>query len=381
AVFTDLADLKTYRFKAEDIEQMERLLLSQRLPAKERADLHSALGKAYGDEKLTAKSYGHYAKGNALRRVGADFDPGRMTAYRMTCEAVFTERFFSERQGWGCSSRAAIFIVGLPRSGSTLVEQMLASHSAIEGLGELFLLEAAVGRLFAEKDGKHAPHEFWIGPRFEFRKRLTSSLSDVVASLGAEDCGKLGEDYLALVQDRRVLGRPRFVDKELRNFGYAGFIHLALPNAKIVDVRRHPLDCGWSCFKTHFPSGQPFTDRLGDIGSHYANYARLMAHFDRVLPGRIHRVIYENLVADPEGELRLLFQYLELPFEETCLRFYENTRAVGTLSSEQVRTPLFETGIGQYKPYEPWLGPLKAALGDVLDKYPEPPAAAPARTA
>jgi hypothetical protein len=176
-----------------------------------------------------------------------------------------------------------------------------------------------------------------------------------------------------LTARRCKLSRPFFTDKALRNFGYAGLIHLALPHAKIIDARRHPLDCGWSCFKSNFPGGQPFANRLSDIGRHYCNYVGLMAHFDRVLPGRVHRVIYEDLVADPQAEVRRMLDYVGLPFEENCLRFHENRRAVGTLSSEQVRTPLYKTGVAQWQPYESWLGPLKAALGPVLDSYPRAP--------
>jgi hypothetical protein len=181
----------------------------------------------------------------------------------------------------------------------------------------------------------------------------------------------LGEAYLRSVQHRRTLGRPCFTDKALRNFGYAGLILLIFPKAKVIDARRHPLDCGWSCFKSDFPGGQPFANRLPDIGSHYANYVRLMAHFDRILPGRVHRLEYERLVAEPESEMRRLFDYLGLPFEEQCMRFYENKRAVATLSSEQVRIPLYRSGIAQWQHYDPWLGPLKAALGSVLESYSE----------
>jgi hypothetical protein len=171
--------------------------------------------------------------------------------------------------------------------------------------------------------------------------------------------------------------RRHFTDKGLTNFGYIALIHLALPNAKVIDARRHPLDCGWSCFKSRFPSGQPFAHRLADIGKHYANYARLMAHFDRVLPGRIHRVIYEDLIANPEMEVRRLLDYLGLPFEEACLRFHENKRAANTLSSTQVRVPLYKTGVAQWQSYEPWLGPLKTALGDILERYSGAPDDAP----
>ncbi|MEI9932953.1 MAG: sulfotransferase [Rhizomicrobium sp.] len=201
------------------------------------------------------------------------------------------------------------------------------------------------------------------------------SFPRVLSGLGADDFKQMGGEYLKVTSPRRILDRPFFTDKSLRNFGLVGLIHLILPNAKIIDARRHPLDCGWSCFNSHFPGGQPFAARLGDIGSHYANYVRLMAHFDRVLPGKVHRVIYEDLVANPEPVVRRLLEYLDLPFEEQCLRFHENKRAVGTLSSEQVRKPLYKSGIEQWRPYDEWLGPLKTSLGGVLEAYPLPPEA------
>jgi hypothetical protein len=178
---------------------------------------------------------------------------------------------------------------------------------------------------------------------------------------------------LELTLRRRKSGRPFFTDKALTNFVSVGLIHLILPKAKIIDARRHPLDCGWSCFKSHFPGGQPFSHELSDIGRQYSDYVRLMAHFDRVLPGRIHRVIYEDLVANPETEIRRLLDYLGLPFEEQCLRFHENKRLVRTLSGDQVRVPLYKSGVGQWHAYEQWLGPLKTALGDVLTSYPAAP--------
>jgi tetratricopeptide (TPR) repeat protein len=373
AAYTHLADLKTYRFTTAEIARMETQLALPGLPAANRAEFGSALGKAYGDEKLYAKSFDYYAKSNALRRVGIDFDSGNLTVYRLNCESLFTESFFRDRAGWGCTSDAPIFIVGMPRSGTTLVEQILSSHTAIEGLGELPDLDTAVGQRFSRSELGHPPHDFWIGGWFEFRTGLVNALPRVLQRLKADDFRLLGEEYLELTGSRRTLGRPIFTDKALRNFGYVGLIHLILPNAKIIDVRRHPLDCGWSCFKSNFPGGQPFSNNLGDIGRHYANYVRLMAHFDSLLPGRIHRVIYEDLIADSEKEIRRLFDYVGLPFEEQCLRFHENKRAVATISSEQVRRPLYNGGIAQWGPYETWLGPLKAALGTVLDSYPHAP--------
>jgi tetratricopeptide (TPR) repeat protein len=373
AAYIHLADLKTFRFTAAETAAMERLLAQPGLEATERADLHFALGNAHDDEKRFAKAFENYARGNALQRAGIDYDPGRLAAHRRHCESLFTAEFLSTRIGWGASAIAPIFIVGMPRSGSTLIEQMLSSHSAIEGLGELAELDSIVGEHMSRLENGRPAHEFWIGGWFEFRKGLIDAFPRAIERLGREEFRALGENYLEATRRLRRSERPFFTDKGLRNFGHAGLIPLILPDAKIIDVRRHPLDCGWSNFRSHFPGGQPFATRLADIGSHYANYVRLMAHFDRVLPGRIHRVIYEELVADPDEELRRLFCYLGLPFEEQCLRFHESRRAVGTISTAQVRTPLHASGIDQWVPYELWLGPLKSALGAVLGRYPLAP--------
>ena len=367
-----LADLKTYRFSEAETARMQTHLASPNLSKDERADLYFALGKAYGDEKRYAESFDSYAKGNALQRAGVDFDPERLTTHRLNCERLFTKNFFRQRNGWGCESRAPIFIVGMPRSGSTLIEQILSSHSEIEGLEELAELDNTVGARLARFDGGQ-PYQYWIGGWFEFRSGLTRAFPKALSQWNAQDFQAIGEEYLAAIQHRRKSVRSRFTDKALRNFGYAGLIPLILPNAKIIDARRHPLDCGWSCFVSRFPGGQPFAYRLADIGRHYANYARLMARFDRMLPGRMHRVVYEDLIADPEIEVRRLLAYLDLPFEEGCLRFHENKRAVNTLSSAQVRVPLYKTGMAQWQPYERWLGPLKASLGDVLEHYRDVP--------
>ncbi len=356
-VYPRLANLRGYRFTAADTEWLERNLAGPSLSEGDRANLHFALGNAYGDQGLYEKSFTHYARGNGLRRTNVDADPDRFTAFRLTCQSLFTETFFHERAGWGCASRAPIFIVGMPRSGSTLIEQILSAHSRIEGLGEIPDLIAAADRLFDNVEAED--------PALAF--------AQAIGNLTAAGTQSLAEAYLEGTAQRRKLARPFFTDKSLSNFTLIGVIHAILPNAKIIDIRRHPLDCGWSCFKTHFPDGQPFSHDLSDIGRHYADYVRLMAHFDRVLPGRVHRILYEELVANPETELRRLFDYLGLPFEEQCLRFHENRRPVRTLSVEQVRMPLYKSGMGQWRPYEAWLGPLKAALGPVLEAYPKAP--------
>jgi tetratricopeptide (TPR) repeat protein len=372
AAYTHLSDLKTFRFTAAEIAAMEQLLCEPGLTASGRAELHFALGKALDDERHHAKAFDNYARANALQRAGSAYDVGSLAMHRGNCEKLFTTDFVRTRSKWGTRSGAPIFIVGMPRSGSTLVEQILSGHSAIEGLGELAELDTVVAERLARDSGRPA-HEFWIGGWFEFRKGLLDTIAPALQQFDAEDFRALGEHYIAAVHRLRHGTKPHFSDKGLRNFAHAGLIALMFPNAKIVDVRRHPLDCGWSIFRSHFPGGQPFSNRLADIGSVYANYVRLMDHFDRIFPGRIHRVIYEGLVADPENVVRRLFEYLELPFEAQSLRFHESTRAVGTISTAQVRTPLYKNGIGQWKPYEAWLGPLKTSLGAVLDRYPLAP--------
>lgn len=368
--YSHLAGLKTYRFSAAEIAQMESLITVPGLSATDRADLHFALGKALADKGAHAKAFDHYAKGNALRRIGVEFDPDPLTAHRRNCEFLFTKTFFRERSDWGCSSRAPIFIVGMPRSGSTLIEQILSSHSTIEGLGELADLDTVIGRQLSTLNDARPVHEFWIDGRFEFRRGLIEALPRAVKELDKGHFHSLGEEYLEFTSRHRATTRAHFTDKGLRNFGHVGLIPLMLPNAKIIDARRHPLDCGWSCFRSDFPSGQPFAHRLADIGRIYADYVTLMEHFDRVLPGRVHRVLYEDLIADPESEIRRLLEYLGLGFEAQCLRPHENRRTAGTISSEQVRAPLYGSGIGQWRPYEQWLGPLKSALGAALDRYP-----------
>jgi len=370
-VYASLASLKVYRFTAAEIEQMENQLKDPRLLSDARVDLHHALGKAYGDIKNYAKSFENYARGNALRRIAAGFDPDRLAAHRRVCEESFSKTFFRQRAGWGSPSRDPIFIVGLPRSGSTLIEQILSSHSAIEGLGELSDLDTALVGPLMEAREEIQFQEVSNGTAVE-KSSLVQSYLRLLDRFTSEDFRAIAEHYLKTTATRRTSGRPFFTDKTLRNFFYVGLIQVILPNAKIIDARRHPLDCGWSCFRSQF-QGSHFTLRLSDIGKDYVNYVRLMAHFDRVLPGRVYRLIHENLVTDIESELRRLFDYLELPFEERCLRFYENDRAVFTQSSEQVRKPLNRGGMQQWLPYEPWLGPLKSALGPILDCYPRVP--------
>ncbi|MBV9063827.1 MAG: sulfotransferase [Alphaproteobacteria bacterium] len=351
-----LANLKTFRFEDAAVAAIEAQLAGQHLEAASRVQMHFTLGKAYGDRQLYAESFGHYAKGNALQRMGLGHDPEIANSYVARCKSIFSSEFFEQRAGWGCQSGGPIFIVGMLRSGSTLVEQILASHSQVEGTRELFEL-AAIAR--------------------ELQNRLTRAGNGYPAALAEAEAGvfrDFGEMYLERVKPHRKLGRAFFTDKMGANYAYTGLLQLALPNAKIVDVRRHPLACGWSNFTQLFAKGQNFAYRLSDIGRLYRDYVELMAHFDRVLPGKVHRVFYERLVTNPQAEVRALLNYLGLPFEESCLSFHKTARAVTTISSEQVRRPIYSEALDGWRAYEPWLGSLKTALGPVLDAYPEAPA-------
>jgi hypothetical protein len=323
----------------------------------DRMYLHFALGKAYGDAKNYAKSFENYARANALKRLSIEYDPGWLARNAAKCKALFTHEFLKARAGWGCDTPGPIFIIGMQRAGSTLLEQILASHSAVEGTAELpdiSLLAEHIGETIAPKLGSEYP--------------------GVLAKLDAAALSRFGERYLETTNFRRSPGRPFFTDKMPYNFLHVGLIHLILPNAKIIDMRRHPLACCFSNFSSHFKFGALFAYRLTELGQAYADYMEMMAHFDAVLPGRVHRVFYENLVRQPEMEIRRLLDYVGLPFENACLRFHENRRAMDSVSSEQVRRPIFNESVDQWRNYEPWLGPLKSALGPVLEAIPEAPA-------
>jgi hypothetical protein len=270
---------------------------------------------------------------------------------------VLTREVFAAQAGAGCAAPDPIFIVGLPRSGSTLVEQILSSHSQVEGTMELPELVAITRDLRQLTD---APQ--------------STTYHEALATLDADRLRALGEQYIAHTRIQRHTDAPYFIDKLPNNFAHVGLIHLILPNARIVDARRHPLACCFSGFKQHFARGQHFSYGLEDIGRYYRDYVELMAHWDAVLPGRVHRVLYERMVEDTEGQVRALLDYCGLPFEDGCLRFFENRRAVRTASSEQVRRPIYREAVEHWRHFEPWLGPLKDALGPVLEAYPAVPA-------
>ena len=345
-----LADLKTWRFSENEIAAMESALA--KAGKNDRMYLHFALGKAYADGGSYAKSFDNYARANAMKRLTVSYDSDWLSSQVAKLKALHTREFFESRVGSGCDSAEPIFIVGLQRAGSTLVEQILGSHSAIEATAELpdiALMAEHLGESVARDRGTIYP--------------------DVLASLDDTVLRKLGEQYLATTRFRRRPGKPFFVDKNPYNFLHIGLIQLILPNAKIIDVRRHPLACCWSNFCAHYEMGALFAYRFNELGRAYADYVNLMMHLDEVLPGRIYRVIYEDLVADPEKQVRQLLAQLDLPFEAACLDFHKNTRAMNSVSSEQVRQPLYRDSVEQWRNYEPWLGPLKSALGPVLDTW------------
>jgi tetratricopeptide (TPR) repeat protein len=334
-----LASLQTVRFDDQDIAAMEQALAQPDASPDERLRLHFALGKALEDRAQWERSFGHYREGNRLRRAQLDYDAAEATALVRRSESIFSPDFFERRRGQGCAAPDPIFVIGLQRSGSTLVEQILSSHSMIEGTAELPDVPVLARRLGSTGLGQPL-----------------SSYPQTLADLNPEQLQALGREYLDRTRGQRDTDRPFFIDKLPNNWAHVGFIHLMLPQAKIIVEQR-------------------FTYHLAELGSYYRDYVELLRHFDETLPGRIHRVIYERLVEDPEEEIRRMLGYLDLPFEPSCLDFHRNPRPVRTASSEQVRLPINQAGIGRWTPYEPWLQPLKDALGPVLAAYPEAPAA------
>jgi len=360
-----LANLKTFRFTTAEIDAMRALLAAGDLPLESRIQINFALGRALEDGADYAGSFEHYKEANALKRATIGYNAEMTSVYVMNCKTLFTPSFFQNFAGSGSAARDPIFIVGLPRSGSTLIEQILSSHSQIEGTMELRILPYLVGRIGARGVLQYKPGQTHPALATD----LQAPYPECVRNFEAEGLMQLGEDYLARARQHRTTGRPFFIDKMPDNFAHVGLIQMMLPNAKIIDARRHPMACCFSSFKHYFPLGKDFSYGLNDLGRYYTDYVELMAHFDKVLPGRVHRVFYEHLVENLEGETRRLFDYLELPFEQQCLRFYETVRAVRTPSSEQVRMPIFKDGLEQWQHYEQWLGPLKDALGPALTGY------------
>ena len=351
--FWSLADLKTYRFSDAEISRMREGLARERLPPTDRAAFHFALGNALEDRNEAATAFEHYAAGNAIKHRADPFDGVAFSAQRQRMERTLTAEFLAAinlgRKRSPTRTQAAavtpIFVVGLPRSGSTLVEQILASHSAVRGTMELPQILTYV-REFGEHDG----------------------YPEALASLSPADFEALGERYLRETLPFRG-DAAWFIDKMPNNFIHLGLIHAMLPHAVFIDARREPMDCCFSIFKQNFARGQAFSYDLGVLGAYYQDYLRLMRHWRRVLPGRVWRIQYEDLVASPESQVRQMLDYCGLPFEPACLRFHETRRAVRTASAEQVRQPLYRTSIGLWRRFERQLQPLREALGSALADY------------
>jgi len=347
-VWWSLANLKTLKFGDEDVAAMTAALAAPALDKEDRFHLHFALGRAHEERGGFAESFRHYAEGNRLRGETIAYDVGEVESFVARSRELFTPAFFAARAGQGCAAPDPIFILGMPRAGSTLIEQILASHSQVEGTMELPDIPALARRL-----GKGEAYPACL------------------ADLGPDALRALGEEYIERTRVQRKTDKPWFIDKMPNNWVHAGLIRLILPNARIIDARRHPLDCCFSNFKQHYARGQGFSYALGDMGRYYAAYVALMAHMHGVMPDPPHLLIHERLIDDAEGEIHRLLDHLGLPFEPACLRFHENERAVRTASSEQVRRPLNRDGVGQWRPYEAWLGPLQAALGPALETWEE----------
>jgi tetratricopeptide (TPR) repeat protein len=349
--YWSLANLKIYRFTDAEIEQMR---LAESAPAtslEDRIHLCFALGKSLEDRGEIAQSWQCYERGNALKRSASRYRPDSIEANTSRQVAVCTREFFAQRSGWGDPRPDPIFIIGLPRAGSTLLEQILASHSQVEGTQEL----ADIQRIVVDLMGRDSDTD---NPRYP----------SVLADMTAKDFRRLGEKYLAETHVYRT-DKPFFIDKMPNNFRHVGLIHLMLPNARIIDARREPMACCFSNLKQLFANGQEFTYSVDDIARYYRTYVELMQHWDAVLPGRVLRVQHEDVVADLDGSVRRILDHCGLAFEPACVEFHKTRRSVRTPSSEQVRQPIFRDSLDQWTKFEPWLEPLKQALGDARLGY------------
>src|SRR5665213_607643 len=346
-----LANLKTYRFSDEEVAHMRAAEAADATALVDRYHLCFALGKALEDRSAYAESFHYYERGNALKKSESHYRPEPVERNTRLQKTVCTREFFAARQGVGSPDPSPIFIVGLPRSGSTLLEQVLASHSQVEGTMELAHIPRTVHELQGREAGDDPPH-------------YPAALAD----LTADDFRRLGDKYIGDTRIYRT-DKPFFIDKMPNNFRHIGLIHLILPRAKVIDARRSPMACCFSNFKQLFASGQEFTYGLEDIGRYYRTYLELMAHWDAVLPGRVLRIEHEAVVDDLEGNVRRILDYCGLAFEPQCLQFHKTERSVRTASSEQVRQPINREGLDQWRHFEPWLGPLKAALAPPTENH------------
>jgi tetratricopeptide (TPR) repeat protein len=350
--YYSLANLKLFSFSEEELATMEVQQTNLGISHMSRVYLNFALGKAYEDKGLFEKSFEHYERGNAFKKAQSRYKSKELTDEFHTQVEVFDERFVAANVGVGCDAPDPIFIVGLPRSGSTLLEQILASHSQVDGTMELPNILSLAQKL-----------------RRGERMSATNHYPAVLKTLGSENFEEFGETFIKETLVHRG-SAPFFIDKMPNNFRHIGLINLMLPNAKIIDARRHPMGCCFSGFKQLFAEGQEFTYGLEEVGTYYKDYVELMDHWDKVLPGKVLRVQYEDVVKDLDTQVRRILDYCGLDFEESCISFYENERSVRTPSSEQVRQPIYQSGVEQWKHFDEFLEPLKAALGPVLNRYP-----------
>lgn len=350
--YWSLANLKTFRFEPEEISRMRDEEARATTAQIDRIHLCFALGKAFEDGDAIADSWSYYERGNALQRSTSRYRAEVLEANTQAQQTVCTPAFFAARAGWGVPDRDPIFILGLPRSGSTLIEQILASHSQVEGTQEL----PDIQRIVHDLQGRDPDPEQPLYPA-------------CLADLSQAQVAALGQRYLDETRSYRTTGRALFIDKMPNNFRHIGLIKLILPNARIIDARREPMACCFSNLKQLFAQGQEFSYSIPDIARYYRTYLDLMAHWDAVLPGEILRVHHESVVDDLDGNVRRILAFCGLDFEPACLAFHQNRRSVRTPSSEQVRQPIFRDGLDQWKRYAAWLGPLETALGDAVTRY------------
>jgi len=344
--YWSLANLKTYKFSGEEILNMKERVELTEVPEREKVHFLFSLGKAFEDMGSYDESFEYYKRGNDLNRGRTTYDPKAIEALSERLKLFFTEDRFNKYKGSGDNSNSPIFIVGLPRSGSTLIEQILASHSKIEGTMEL-------------------PNIMNIARKLGNSTKERTAYPEVIDTLQGIDLADLGKSFLDETQFLRA-GKQHFIDKMPNNFSHIGLIKLILPNAKIIDARRNPMDTCFSCFKQLFARGQAFTYDLSEIARYYVNYVNLMDHWDKVLPGYVYRVQHEDLLNDQEGVTRDLIDFCEVDFESSTLEFYKTKRAVKTASSEQVREPINTKGLNQWKNYETHLKDLKFHLESII---------------
>jgi len=344
-----LSNLKTFRFGDSEREAMERQLDSPGLPDEARAQFSFALAKALEDRGEFARAFGHYERGNRTRRAMEQYDPVQTEVINERIRSVFDADLLARYAGRGDPDPAPIFVVGLPRSGSTLIEQILASHPRVDATHELPEVGKLIQRINRDRSDK-----------------LT--YPEIVRDFNAATWAALGRSYIDATRQYRQ-GAPRFIDKNPNNFASIGLLSIALPNARFVNARRHPLDTCLSCYRQLFARGQPFTYDLTELGEYYLEYDRMMAHWQAVLPGRVLDVQYESVVANQEGETRRLLEFCVLPWDDACLRYYETERAIRTASSEQVRRPIYDSSVGIWRNYERELAPLIEILQPLLSRY------------